>query len=81
MSEIKLKREKFKKYMENRGYGVSEIADQMGLHNSTLYRILNGERLPSPKFISAVTENLGLNYYEYFEASNLTDDKNKKEGA
>ena len=36
-------------YLLTRGISVREFGDQVGIHNTTIYRIINGESLPNSK--------------------------------
>jgi len=56
------------------GFAQHELAEQIGINNSYLSRIENGERRPSPKIMKKMAKVLPTTYEDLVQASGLISD-------
>lgn len=66
MKEIVLNRKLVKEYMEKTGQSIPELADEMGIDRSYLYRILIKGKKPGRKFIEGAIRVLPYKYENIF---------------
>jgi len=66
VKEIVLNRELVEKYMEETDRSIPELADEMGIDRTYLYKILRKGRKPGRKFIEGAVRVLPYSYENIF---------------
>ena len=71
MARIHLKKEVLEKYMEENNFSEQDLATELDLDYTTVYRVLRGQRNVGPKFVAKVLTNTGFEFEDIFFTNDL----------
>lgn len=65
---LTLKMGRFHREMKKRGLpDAAAVARNVGLHKSTVWRVMNGHARPGPEFVNALLAAWDLEFHDIFE--------------
>jgi|AntDeeMinimDraft_4_1070355.scaffolds.fasta_scaffold27021_1 plasmid maintenance system antidote protein VapI len=71
MDRIHLKKEVLEKYMKKNDLSEQDLATELDLDYTTVYRVLRGQRNVGPKFVAKVLTNTGFEFEDIFFTNDL----------
>lgn len=71
MARIHLKKEILEKYMEENDLTEQDLAVELDLDYTTVYRVLRGQRNVGPKFVAKVLTNTEFEFEDIFFTNDL----------